>query len=278
MKEGAKPIVKWAGGKGNALPQLFRLFPKEFKSYHEPMIGGGAAFFSLKPDKASINDINDALINLYSWVRDDVEKVIKGLHRVEAEYIALDDAGQQEYFYKKRSKYNEIKRDTLKSAVTFMFLNRTCFNGLYRENRKGEFNVPRGRYKNPRICDEENLREVSNYLQNTTISHGSYKYVLKSAKKGDFVYFDPPYVPLTVTSSFTSYSASDFDTEDQVELAHVFAKLDGLGCYVALSNSNTPLVRELYKKYKKHTIQASRNINAKGDGRSKIKELLITNY
>lgn len=279
MDRGVKPILKWAGGKGSILSQLKPLFPQDFNKYYEPFFGGGAVFFSLDTESvAQINDINLALTNLYQKIKDEPKAVISGLRKIEEEYSSTDDIGQKELYYTVRERYNQNSRSTVESAIHFVFLNRTCFNGLYRENKKGSFNVPFGAYKNPRICDEDGICSVSRKLKKCFITNVGFAAAVKDASEGDFVYFDPPYVPLSQTSSFTSYSSGGFGIAEQKELATLYRELDKRGCYVALSNSDTTLVRELYDGFNFHTIEAQRNISARGEKRGKVTELLVTNY
>jgi DNA adenine methylase len=275
------PFVKWAGGKTQLLSQLYALAPPEFDRYFEPFLGGGAMFFYLISDKnkrftAYLSDINSELINSYIAVKDNVEKLIKFLKRHETGY-KKDPA---EYYYKLRSNdkiYNDTER-----AARFVALNRTCYNGLYRVNRNGKFNVPLGKYKSPLICNSSNLRNVSLALRysKATIKVIDYKEILENAKEGDFIYLDPPYNPVSSTAYFTKYTNSGFDNQDQKELAHVFRKLNDRTCKVLLSNSSTPFVKGLYSDFAKYTMEVDviRSINCKGSKRGGHKELIIRNY
>jgi DNA adenine methylase len=277
-EKAAKPFMKWAGGKGKLLPQLQQFFPSDFKNYFEPFFGGGAVFFSLQhTGRSYINDINDTLMEAYEHLRDDIERVIKELKVLEAHYHELDEADRQDFYYKQRINFNSLTAGVSKT-VLLIFLNKTCFNGLYRENSKGEFNVPFGRYANPTICDEDNLRAVSKRLKSTVITSQPYKNAVKNAKKGDFIYFDPPYLPLNATSSFTAYHEDGFTAYDQELLRDLFVELDERGCYVMLSNSSAPLMLELYKGYRQEFVQAGRSINASAAKRGKIPELVVLNY
>lgn len=273
-----KPFLKWAGGKGQLLEQLQGLFPKKYNAYFEPFIGGGAVFFSLSPKKATINDINTTLVQTYIYIKDDVEKVIKELKKLEKEFLSKEQDDKKEFYYKIREKYNSLPSNDFKRSLYFLFFNKTAFNGVYRENSKGGFNVPMGSYKNPKIVDEENLRAVSESLKNTTILNTSFAESVKKAKVGDFVYFDPPYHPLSTTSSFTSYSKDDFTKEDQIKLRDLFIELDKKGVYVMLSNSSAPFIKEIYSKYRQIPVYANRMINSKSDKRGKISEVVIMNY
>lgn len=274
----AKPFLKWAGGKNGLTPQLLTYAPKKFNNYFEPFVGGGAVFFSLDvTGKSYINDINSVLMNTYLQIRDNIDYVIEQLCNIGDIYKKLDNEKKKDFYYEKRKEYNETE-DDLKKTILFLFLNKTCFNGLYRENKQGNFNVPYGQYKNPTICDRPNLKNVAAKLQKTYILNMSYAESLRDAKADDFIYFDPPYFPLNATSKFTSYNKDDFDANDQRKLAETFHDLDKKGCKVLLSNSDTEFIKELYKDYKQETVLAGRSINANGSGRKKINELLIFNY
>lgn len=273
-----KPFVKWVGGKRQLLKQFrdLELYPPEFfnpieNTYYEPFVGGGAVFFDLLPEHAELSDLNRELVIAYNVIKNNVDELIELLkqHRYD-----------KEYYLDIRAKNIDELQD-IEIASRFIFLNKTGFNGLYRVNRKGQFNVPFGRYKNPVICDEENLRRVSKALQNVTIKHQDYSSVLKSAKKGDFIYFDPPYYPLNQTSSFTAYTSEKFLEKEQIELRNTFITLHKRGCYVMLSNSDTLFINDLYANIDGvtiHKIIAGRAINSKGSRRGKITEVLVTNY
>ncbi len=272
-----KPFVKWAGGKRQLLVQFWELglYPSEFNStsgrYFEPFVGGGAVFFHLQPKNATLSDLNSELITTYKIIRDDVESLILSLKK---------HIYDKDYFLKTRA-MNPVEMSDLDVASRFIYLNRTCFNGMYRVNSKGQFNVPFGRYKNPIICDEDNLRAVSKALRDVEILNMDYKVAISKAKAGDFVYFDPPYYPISSTSSFTSYTKDGFAEKEQVELRDTFAELSNRGCYVMLSNSDSAFIRYIYGGLKNVTIttvSAGRAINSKAGGRGKITELVITNY
>ncbi|HEY9669397.1 MAG TPA: DNA adenine methylase [Coleofasciculaceae cyanobacterium] len=264
-----RPFLKWAGGKTKLIQQYLPYFPKDFKTYYEPFLGGGAVFFYLNPPEAVLTDINPELVNAYHCVRDNVE-----------ELIALLEAHQQkhspDYYYKVR----QCKSLThLKQAARLIYLNKTCFNGLYRENSKGEFNVPIGKYKNPRICNPELLRSVSLALQKAQIKVSSFEQILEQVTSADdFVYFDPPYHPLSSTSNFTAYNRASFSQDDQIKLKHTFTELAERGVKVMLSNSDCKFIRELYQGFNIYSISASRLINSKANKRGRISELLITSY
>ena len=272
LKEETYPIVKWVGGKRQLMFELLKNMPENYNRYFEPFIGGGALFFELQPDNAYISDMNEELINLYQVVRDNVDELISDLQKHDI---------LKEYFMEIRNidRTEEYKNwSDVQKASRFIYLNRTCFNGMYRVNSKGEFNVPFGHYKNPRILDENNLINCSNLLQKTEIKHADFSEILKKVKKGDFVYFDPPYVPLSETSSFTSYTKDGFDMDMQFKLRDVCDELDTMGVKFLLSNSDTKLVNELYENYNIKKVFASRQINANADGRGKITEVLVRNY
>lgn len=266
------PIVKWVGGKRQLLFELLKNMPKTYNRYFEPFIGGGALFFELQPDHAYISDMNEELINLYSVVRDSVDELIEDLskHEISKEYfLEIRNIDRTEEY----SKLSNVER-----ASRFIYLNRTCFNGMYRVNSKGEFNVPFGNYKNPRIIDENNLLNCSELLKKTEIKCADFSEIIHKVQKGDFVYFDPPYVPLNETSSFTSYTKDGFDIDMQFKLRDVCDELDSMGIKFMLSNSDTKLVNELYANYEIKKVFASRQINANADGRGKITEVLVKNY
>jgi DNA adenine methylase len=268
---GAKPFVKWAGGKRQLIGILRSNAPTAYNSYFEPFVGGGALLFSLLPRQCLISDINPELVNAYTVIRDDVEGLIRDLklHR-----------NDETYFYEVRAKILS-NMSKVQRASRFIFLNKTCFNGLYRENSKGQFNAPFGRYKNPNIVDEENLCAVSLYLNNANIviAHQGYQDTVKTAKKGDFVYFDPPYYPMSATASFTRYAKGDFTAQNQEELAEVYRALASKGCYVMLSNSNMAFIRSLYKDFDVIEIEASRLINCNAEKRGRgFVEVLVKNF
>ena len=273
-----RPFVKWVGGKRQLLKQFreLGLYPPEAfnpitSTYHEPFVGGGAVFFDLLPKNAKLYDLNNELVISYIVIKNNVEELIKSLQK---------HIYDKEYYLEVRAKKVENLSD-VEIASRFIFLNRTGFNGLYRVNKSGQFNVPFGRYSNPVICDEDNLRRVSDVLQDVVITHQDYKNVLGTAKSGDFIYFDPPYYPINTTSSFTSYTVEGFLEKEQTELRDTFVKLHERGCFVMLSNSDTPFINELYSELEGVSINkiiAGRAINSKGSKRGKINEVLITNY
>ncbi len=266
------PIVKWVGGKRQLMFELLKNMPANYNRYFEPFIGGGALFFELQPKNGYISDMNEELINLYSVVRDDVDGLTEdlGKHEVSKEYfLNIRNIDRTEMF---------LRLSDIERASRFIYLNRTCFNGLYRVNSQGQFNVPFGNYSNPRIIDENNLRNCSELLKNTEIKVADFSEILTKVQKSDFVYFDPPYVPLDDTSSFTSYTKAGFDIDMQFKLRDVCDELDSMGVKFMLSNSDTKLVNELYSNYEIKKVFASRAVNANADGRGKITEVLVRNY
>lgn len=272
LREETYPIVKWVGGKRQLMFKLLENMPKSYNRYFEPFIGGGALFFELQPEKAYISDMNEELINLYSVVKNNVYELIDELkkHKISKEYFMNIRNIDRTKEYKKWS--------AIQKASRFIYLNRTCFNGMYRVNSKGEFNVPFGNYKNPRIIDENNLINCSNLLQKTEIKNADFSEILNCVQSGDFVYFDPPYVPLNETSSFTSYTKDGFDIDMQFKLREVCNELDSMGVKFMLSNSDTKFVNEVYENYNIKKVFASRQINANPNGRGKITEVLVKNY
>jgi len=273
-----KPFVKWAGGKRQLLPVLSEQFPQKFGTYFEPFLGGGAVLFHLlsqNPNqKCSVSDLNSDLVLTYITIRDRVEELISSLKKHSKKYS--DD--KNSYYYKIREK--EPKEQIEKSS-RLIFLNRTCFNGLYRVNSKGKFNVPLGRYSNPNIVNEENLMAVNRILQSKkiTITCRDFSSILGDVKKDDFIYFDPPYQPVSQTANFTSYTNRDFNFEDLKRLADLCNDLDSKGCKVVLSNSNTSEVKDMFDgNWKIKKIQVNRAINSDSKKRTGHSELVIKNF
>ena len=294
-KDVAKPFLKWAGGKGQLLDTFEKMFPQgliegKIKTYIEPFVGGGAVLFHIlqnyKIEKAYINDINKELINCYRCIKADVEEVIKPLSILENEYLSSEDRAK--YFYNVRNRYNQIHLNghyDYEKCADFIFLNHTCFNGLYRVNKEGKFNVPHGKYKNPLICDKDNLGLCSQLLQKVEINFGDYKEVLSNADKDSFVYFDPPYRPLIENNSFVNYDKSGFDDNDQIELSQNYKKLDKQNCLLMLSNSDPKNTNEndnffdnLYKGFNIERVYAKRMINCQASKRGNITEIVVMNY
>jgi len=266
------PFLKWAGGKRQLLDQYQPFFPAKIHRYYEPFLGGGAVFFHLRDrcQQAVISDLNPELINVYCCVRDDVEAVIAILQRHQQRHC-------RDYYYAVRA--NHRMRSPIHRAARLIYLNKTCFNGLYRENSKGQFNTSIGRYKNPKICDDRALRQASLALQAIDLRCCQFSAVLDWAVGDrDFVYFDSPYHPVSATSSFTGYSRYGFSAEDQQRLQRTFAELASRGVKVMLSNSDCTFICELYQGIHMHKVQAARAINSNGKRRGKIPELVITSY
>jgi len=293
-----KPFVKWAGGKGQLINEIRKIYPKELgkqiNKYAEPFVGGGAVLFDILSnynlESIYISDINAELINAYQVIRDDVEGLIGLLSVMQEEYTHLDTESRKASYYEKRKRYNDIKIDgnktlNIEKAALFIFLNKTCFNGLYRVNRKGLFNVPVGAYKSPCICDADNLRNISGALHNVTIVCGDFEESRKFIDQNTFVYFDPPYRPLSDTSSFTAYNESSFDDSEQIRLARFAEEMSVRGAKIVISNSDPKNTSKddsffdnLYSSFNISRVEASRMINSDGDRRGKINELLIANY
>ncbi len=271
---GAKPFVKWIGGKRQLLPRLLPVLLEAPRSaaYHEPFVGGGAVFFALRDrgwaTKARLSDVNRELIESYVAIRDQVDDVITSLSR----HARLSS---KEHFYEVRQ---QQPRALPHVAARLIFLNKTCFNGLYRVNNSGGFNSPWGRHKNPLICDEVNLRAVSAALEAVSLEVSPFQAVLDHARPGHLVYFDPPYVPVSATSSFTEYSAGGFGSQEQAALASAFRELDRRNVRVVLSNSDTPMVRSLYSGFKIDSVLARRNVNTRADRRGPVGEVIVRNF
>ena len=298
MSEKARPFVKWAGGKGSLISQLSNFYPYELKNgiierYIEPFVGGGAVLIDILQNydvrQAYAFDINIDLINSYNVIKNNVEELITNLKRMETEYLQLEQEERKNYFYNIRNEYNDYtlqeNEQNVQRAAQFIYLNRTCFNGLYRVNKDGKFNVPVGSYKNPTICDEENLRNLSELIQNVQFQYGDYRRSMEYVTENTFVYFDPPYRPLNITSGFTSYTKEDFNDDNQQELATFYRELNERNAKLMLSNSNPKNINEedhffdnIYQGFNIDEIYASRTINANSNGRGKISEILVTNY
>jgi DNA adenine methylase len=262
----ARPFLKWAGGKRQLLPQLLAAAPPRFGTYFEPFVGGGALFFALRPSRAYLADMNERLVRTYRGVRDAVEDVIQ----------LLSSYPYESGFYYRMREIEVDRRTDAEVAAWFIYMNRACFNGLYRVNRSNRFNVSFGRYVNPRICDAEGLRSCAAALQSAELVVADFAAATRAAHRGDFVYFDPPYVPLSATSSFCSYTADGFDAHDQQRLRDAALLLKGRGVHVLLSNSSAPLVRDLYaRRFQVREVTATRAVNSRADRRGAINELLI---
>lgn len=290
-----KPFVKWVGGKSQLISELEKMLPadgeKLLTKYCEPMVGGGALFFNFLSkydfEQLYISDTNAELINAYQVIKTDVNRLIEKLQDMQLIFCSMDENGRKLYYYSTRDKFNNTQLDettAIEKAAYFIFLNKTCFNGLYRVNRKGQFNVPMGAYKNPMICDDENLRNINKVLKNVTIVCGDYSLSKRFIDNNTFVYIDPPYRPISDTSAFTSYNSDTFDDNEQIRLARFIDEINLSGAKIVLSNSdpknvdpNDTFFDELYKAYKIRRVSATRMINSKAEARGKIKELLICN-
>ncbi|MFW6173297.1 MAG: DNA adenine methylase [Elusimicrobiota bacterium] len=300
----AKPFLKWAGGKTQLLANLSKRLPQDIKEsqtikrYCEPFVGGGAFFFFLKNNyevkKPILIDVNEELILAYKVIQSQHKELIKSLKKIEENYLAKNDDERKKFYYEIRSKYNKQKhnfnyknesKNWVERTKFLIFLNKTCFNGLFRLNSKGEFNVPFGRYKNPTICNEKNLKEVHRALMDVIVLSGDFEEADKYIKKDAFVYFDPPYKPIGSSSYFTSYSKEGFTDSDQKRLAKFYKKLDKRGALLLLSNSDpknedpdNDFFDELYKDFTIERVDANRFINCDPKGRGSIKEIIIKNY
>jgi len=268
------PFLKWVGGKRQLMNDIEPLIPSKISTYYEPFIGGGAVLLNQQPKKAVINDYNAELINVYAVVRDQVEELIEDL---------ATHKNESDYFYSIRVQDREEGFDqlsSLKRASRVIYLNKTCFNGLYRVNSSGEFNTPFGRYKSPNIVNESVLRAVSKYLQNNNIEllSGDFEDALKGARRGAFVYLDPPYDPISKSSNFTGYVEGGFGVDQQERLRDVCVKLDQKGVKFLLSNSATPLIKGLYKDFEIIEVGAKRHINSVASKRGEVTEVLVRNY
>lgn len=300
--ENAKPFMKWAGGKTQLLPQLNAMLPAKLKAnaiktYIEPFVGGGAMFFNLQNmydfENVILLDINPELVITYNVIKNNVEELIVGLKQISEKYKKLSKEEQAEFYYKIRDEYNSFDKSVdankydssfIRRACLTIFLNRTCFNGLFRVNSKKLFNVPMGKYANPTICDEENLINVSKALQNATILQADFSVIEQYVNKDTFIYFDPPYRPISKTSAFNSYSDGEFNDNEQKRLKEIFDVCSSKGALEMLSNSDPtnyvadPFFDDLYSDYNIHRINATRIINSNASKRGEIRELLITNY
>jgi DNA adenine methylase len=268
-----RPVLKWAGGKRRLIKEIVNLFPRDYvkRAYHEPFFGGGALFFHIEPIRGSINDVNERLMNFYTVLRDNPKKLINAA----SQYVY-----DKNEYYKLRKRFNEGPLPDVEDASILLYLNKTGFNGLYRVNRKGKYNVPFGRYKNPKIVDDERILEASKILSNVDITCERFVSVKKQAKSGDIVYFDPPYLPVSETSDFTAYSCNNFGYGDHVLLKETCLELSDRNVFFIQSNSYVPLILELYSgidEFRIEVVKMNRPINSKASKRGKVNELLITN-
>ena len=292
-----KPFLKWAGGKGQLIAEIEKYYPfsdGKITKYAEPFVGGGAVLFDIlgkyELEEIYISDINAELINTYRIIRDDIDELIYMLKAMQSEFVPLDTEHRKAYYLCKRQKFNDLKVNgdesiNIEKAALMIFLNKTCFNGLFRVNKKGLFNVPMGSYKNPLICDELNLRAVSDKLQKVTIICGDYRKSADFIDDKTFVYFDPPYRPITDTASFTAYTENPFNDDEQIELAKFVDEMHRKGAKVVISNSDPKnsnaednFFDNIYSTHKIKRVEATRMINSKSEARGKIKELLISNF
>ena len=293
MSQIAHPFVKWAGGKTQLLPEIRKHYPQQIKKYCEPFVGGGAVLFDVHqkchPEEVLINDVNTELINTYTQIKNNCNLLIERLSEIQNKYKSQTLEENKIFFYEKRNRYNELKinenyTENLEKAALFIFLNKTCFNGLYRVNKKGEFNVPFNNAKNPLICDEENLKACSELLQNVQMKAGDYSDCKNFIDSETFVYLDPPYRPLTQTSAFTSYSENQFSDKEQIELGKFITEISNKEAKVLASNSDPKNTNKeddffdnLYSNFEIERISASRMINSNAKKRGAISELLISN-
>ena len=268
------PVLKWVGGKRQLITQITELLPSRYATYYEPFIGGGAVFFHLQRKKVVINDFNSELVNVYKTIQSDVEALIEDLKK---------HKNESDYFYEMRAldrsdTFSELTN--IEKASRVLYLNKTCFNGLYRVNRSGEFNTPFGRYKNPNIVNEITLRAVHEYLKTNdiTILNQDFASIFDNIKKNDFVYLDPPYDPVSKSSNFTGYNQGGFSTDDQIRLRELCDRLNKKGVKFLLSNSATDFIKEQYKDYQINIVQATRSINSNAKKRGAVDEVLIRNY
>lgn len=289
----AKPFIKWAGGKSQLLEEIRRKYPSHVEKYCEPFVGGGAVLFDVlskfQPKEVLINDINKELINTYSQIKNNCGALISRLSDLQNIYRKHSPTENKEFFYEKRTRYNELKvngneKENLEKAALFIFLNKTCFNGLYRVNSKGLFNVPFNNAKNPLLCDEENLKKCSKLLQKVSMTVGDYKQCKDFIDDKTFVYMDPPYRPLNTTQAFTAYSENGFSDKEQIELGKFIEEISEKGAKIVASNSDPKNIDEndnffddLYSKFEVLRVSASRMINSNAKKRGAIKELLISN-
>lgn len=273
----AQPFLKWAGGKRQLLPEIRKHMPKAYKDYYEPFVGGGAVLFDVQPKRAFINDANEELVNLYTVIKESPQALLETATRHK-------NQNSEDHFYKVREQDRDrgtyAKLTPVERAARIMYLNKTCYNGLFRVNSRGEFNVPYGKYANPTIAERAIINAVSNYLNaaDVRITNHDFEVAVAQAKKGDFVYFDPPYDPVSDTASFTGYHFDSFGKAEQKRLRDVYKTLSDRGCKVMLSNSATDFIRELYADYRIVEVEALRAINSVAAGRGKVSEFLILNY
>lgn len=276
----AKPFLKWAGGKARVAKEIVNFFPEQgkFERYFEPFLGGGAIYFSISPQKGYLNDLNKYLIGTYVIIRDRPNELIKYLKKIDLSYHALPNLEEKaNYYYSARERYNKIKTTSIEKAALFIFLNKAGYNGMYRENSRGDYNIPFGKHDKCLICDAENILEVSRNIKDIKFSSGDYKAALVNAKEGDLIYLDPPYIPVSKTSNFTQYQKEGFDFEEHVRLKKLALELHNKGCFVVISNSSCRMSHDLYsdKVFKIHTIKITRLIHF---SKKVVPEIVVTNF
>lgn len=269
------PVLKWVGGKRQLLNEIKKHIPEKFTTYYEPFLGGGAVLFFLQPERAVVNDISEELMNVYTVIRDNIEELIEDLKK---------HRNDREYYYEirelDRDKEKYSRLSNVRKASRIIYLNKTCYNGLFRVNQQGEFNSPFGRYKNPNIVNEETLRAVSNYFKRAKITFrcGDFEDAVKGIREGSFVYFDPPYDPVSDSANFTGYDKGGFGRDEQIRLKKLCDKLNSRNIKFLLSNSATDFILDLYRDYNITIVQAKRAVNSKGDRRGEVNEVLVKNY
>lgn len=274
----AKPFLKWAGGKSRVAIKISSFFPRSFNNYYEPFLGSGAIYFTISPQHGLLNDLNKYLIGTYKIIKENPEQLIKVLKVIDKEYHSLPDLNHKsEYYYSSRTEYNNIRSMTIRKAALFIFLNKAGFNGMYRENSRGEYNIPFGKHNRCLICDETNIREVSINIKDIEFSYGGYERALDNVREGDLVYLDPPYIPISKTANFTQYQKEGFSYEDHVKLRDLAIRLHDKGCYVVISNSFCKESKDLYnsKIFNIGRIEVTRQIHS---SRKVVPEIVVTNF
>jgi DNA adenine methylase len=281
FKEGpTKPVLKWVGGKRIITPILVSLFPSDWNkgTYFEPFLGGGAVFFAIRPINSVISDVNLKLISFYKTLQRDPNSLLEAIRQIQVEFDSLSNENKKDFYLALRNEFNSSSTEPIRLSALFFAMNKLCFNGLYRENSRGVFNVPFGnKVKFPHV-DSNQFQEVSICLNGVKILHSDFDLAIKTAKAGDFVYFDPPYIPLSETSNFTAYNNDGFKVESQVKLAELLNELHEKGIRAMVSNSDTPLTRKIYSDFYLEQISAPRMVSAKGNARGHVNELVIRNY
>lgn len=270
-----KPFIKWAGGKSRLASRIVSFFPKEYNKYYEPFLGGGAIYFEIAPQCGTLNDLNKNLIQTYTSVKNNPTELIDELSKVEEAYNALDSLEEKaRYYYDIRDDYNQKEMSQIARSAAFIFLNKAGWNGMYRENSNGAFNIPFGKKERIKIYDKKNILSVSQNIQNMKFTSVDYKEAVRDAGDGDLIYFDPPYYPISKTASFTDYQKEGFGEKEQKELHDLALELVKRGCYVVVSNSNCAKSRDMYKDFCVKKISVSRTIGAKSSSRGRIEEII----